>query len=83
MPLVLRRPTIADLSDADVTAALNAPPQSNEERERDHPQLAWMRRRAAEAIADLQREGILDAEGNLVHPEYLPADMQPSSDTEC
>lgn len=83
MALKERGVTIADLSEADLAAALSAPVIPAEERERRHPQLAWMRARSAEAIRELQRQGILNAEGELVRPDYLPADMQPGSQTEC
>ncbi len=83
MPLAERRLNIANLSDAELTAALEGPCISDEERERRHPHLAWMRARAAEAIERLQQEGILDPQGNLLHPELLPDDMQPGSKTEC
>lgn len=83
MPLVQRRPTVSDLSEAELTAALNAPAIPAEERERRHPHLAWMRRRATEAIQQLERDGILDSAGKLVRPDYLPEDMQPGSKTEC
>lgn len=77
------RRTLADVSAEELDQILNGPCVPAEQAERKHPHLAWMRRRAAEAIQELQRDGILDAAGNLVRPEYLPEDMQPTSKTEC
>lgn len=83
MPVTQGFRTLADVSPDRMEELLNGPCIPVEETEREHPQLAWMRRRAREARAQLQLEGILDANGKLVRPEDLPEDMLPTSETEC
>lgn len=81
MPTVCR-PSISDLSQEGIKAALNARPLPDELREQRHPQLAAMRQRAKAAVADLQAKGILNSEGTLISQE-LPFDMRPESESEC
>lgn len=80
---VQHRPTLADLSPAQLDEMLRGPCVAADQTEREHPELAWMRARSADAIAHLQAKGILDAAGNLTRPDYLPEDMLPTSKTEC
>jgi hypothetical protein len=74
---------IKGLTKEELRNALAGPIVSDEERERRHPHLAYMRAAADAEFKRLQAEGILDADGNLVRPDYFPADMLPGSETEC
>ncbi len=83
MPAIGHRVMIKGLTKEELRNALAGPIVSDEERERRHPHLAYMRAAADAEFKRLQAEGILDADGNLVRPDYFPADMLPGSETEC
>jgi len=79
----LRRPIWEMESEEELDAAIAEAEISDEEMERRHPELIWMRARAAEAFKDLQEKGILDENRRLIPPKELPEDMRPESATEC
>lgn len=82
MPTRTRK--IAEMSPEELEATLKQPTAlTSAEMDARFPQLKGMHQRTAEAIADLQRRGIYDTNGQLIPPKELPVDMRPDSKTEC